>query len=135
MKLTHTIPVIFHNLRGYDSHLLLQELGRFKRELTVIPNNMEKYMSFSVGTVKKCYDYKTKDYVDKLRYDLRFIDSFQFMSSSLNNLVTDLKQGGMDKFKYVNQEFRQVFNENKELLERNGGTFTDEEIHEMTEMM
>src|SRR3989454_192059 len=116
MKLTHTIPVIFHNLRGYDSHLLLQELGRFKRELTVIPNNREKYMSFSVGTVKECYNYKTKQYEDKSRFDLRFIDSFQFMNSSLNNLVTDLKQGGMDQFKYVNQEFGQF----AELLTRKG---------------
>src|SRR3989454_286052 len=116
MKLTHTIPVIFHNLRGYDMHLLLQEVGRFKRELTIIPNNMEKYMSFSVGTVKKCYNYKTKKYEDKLRFDLRFIDSFQFMSSSLSNLVNDLKQGGMDKFKYMNREFGEF----AELLTRKG---------------
>jgi hypothetical protein len=105
LKLTHVIPVIFHNLRGYDMHLLLQEVGRFKRELTVIPNNMEKYMSFSIGTMKKCYDYKKKEYVDKLKYDLRFIDSFQFMPSSLDKLVEDLKEGGMEKFKYTNQEF------------------------------
>src|SRR5207244_11732624 len=102
MKLTHIIPVIFHNLRGYDMHLLLQEVGRFKRELTVIPNIMEKYMSFSVGTVKKCYNYKIKEFEDKLRFDLRFIDSFQFMSSSLDNLVKDLKQGGMNKCKNMN---------------------------------
>ena len=73
-------------------------------------------MSFSVGTLKKCYDKKSKEYEDKLRYDLRFIDSFQFMSSSLNNLVTDLKQGGMDKFKYMHQEFGQF----TELLTRKG---------------
>ena len=66
LRLTHTIPVIFHNLRGYDSHLLLQELGRFEREINVIPNNMEKYMSFSVGTVKQCWNFKSKSYVDKL---------------------------------------------------------------------
>ena len=116
LRLTHTIPVIFHNLRGYDSHLLLQELGRFEREINVIPNNMEKYMSFSVGTVKQCWDFKSKSYVDKLRYDLRFIDSFQFMSSSLNELVENLKQGGIDKFKYTTQKF----NEFTELLTRKG---------------
>ena len=73
-------------------------------------------MSFSVGTVKQCWDFKSKSYVDKLRYDLRFIDSFQFMSSSLNELVENLKQGGIDKFKYTTQEF----NEFTELLIRKG---------------
>ena len=52
LKLSHKIPVIFHNLKGYDSHLLMQEIGKFKRDLNVIPNNMEKYLSFSVGTEK-----------------------------------------------------------------------------------
>jgi len=49
LKLTDRIPVVFHNLRGYDSHLLMQELGKFKREIYVIPNNMEKYLSFSIA--------------------------------------------------------------------------------------
>src|SRR5206468_2676919 len=103
-KLSTIIPVIFHNLKGYDMHLLLQEVGRFKRELTVIPCNMEKYMSFSIGTMKKCWDYKKKEYVDKLKFDLRFIDSFQFMPTSLSNLVDNLKKEGLSKFKYLKQE-------------------------------
>ena len=56
---------------------------------------MEKYMSFSVGTVNQCWDFKSKPYADKLKYDLRFINSLQFLSSSLNELVEDLKQGGI----------------------------------------
>ena len=48
-KLTNTIPVVFHNLRGYDSHLIMQEMGAIADELNmrigVIPNNMEKYQS------------------------------------------------------------------------------------------
>ena len=44
MKMTKTIPVIFHNLKGYDSHLLLQELGKFNKKISVIPNNMQTYV-------------------------------------------------------------------------------------------
>lgn len=64
-KLTKKIPVIFHNLRGYDSHFIMQEIGKLGKEINVIPNNMEKYMAFLLGK------------------HLVFIDSFQFMLSSL----------------------------------------------------
>src|SRR5207249_7946615 len=56
-------------------------------------------MSFSIGTMKKCWDY-----VDKLKFDLRFIDSFQFMPTSFSNLVDNLKKEGLGKFKYLKQE-------------------------------
>ena len=50
------IPVIFHNLRGYDSHFIMQEIGAIVKKHTyknnkgediqmsinAIPNNMEK---------------------------------------------------------------------------------------------
>jgi DNA polymerase type B, organellar and viral len=39
----------------------------------------------------------------KLRHDLTFIDSFQFMNSSLKNLVKNLKAGELDKFKYIKE--------------------------------
>ena len=64
-RLTDKIPVIFHNLRGYDSHFIMQEIGKFKMDINVIPNNMEKYMAFMLGK------------------HLVFLDSLQFMSSSL----------------------------------------------------
>jgi len=116
LKLSHIIPVIFHNLKGYDMHLLLQEVGRFKRELKVIPCNKEKYMSFSMGSMKKCWDYKSKEYVDKLKFDLRFIDSFQFLSKSLSASVDNLRKEDLKKFKYLEQEI----DENIELLTRKG---------------
>ena len=51
------IPVIFHNLRGYDSHFIMQEIGAIvennkytnkkgketQMKINAIPNNMEKY--------------------------------------------------------------------------------------------
>ena len=66
---------------------------------------MVKYMSFSIGTVREEWDKKIKKLVDKLRFKLRFIDSFQFMNSSLSQLVDDLKKSELDKFKYINEEF------------------------------
>ena len=105
MKLTKTIPVIFHNLKGYDSHLLLPELGKFHKKISIIPNNMQTYMSFSVGHTTSYFDKKTGKQVDREYMNLRFIDSFGFMASSLNQLVIDLKQSGLDKFKNVSREF------------------------------
>ena len=105
MKLTKTIPVIFHNLKGYDSHLLSPELGKFHKKISIIPNNMQAYMSFLVGHTTSYFDKKTRKQVNREYMNLRFIDSFGFMASSLNQLVVDLKQGGLDKFKNVSQEF------------------------------
>ena len=105
MKLTKTIPVIFHNLKGYDSHLLLPELGKFNKKISIIPNNMQTYMSFSVGNKISYFDKKAGKPVEREFMNLRFIDSFGFMASSLSQLVVDLKQGGLDKFKNVSEEF------------------------------
>ena len=45
-QLTKKIPVIFHNLNGYDSHLIFSELNKFDMKITVIPNGLEKCMAF-----------------------------------------------------------------------------------------
>ena len=116
MKLTKTIPVIFHNLKGYDSHLLLPELGKFYKKISIIPNNMQTYMSFSVGNKTSYFDTKTGKQVEREYMNLRFIDSFGFMASSLSQLVVDLKQGGLDKFKNVSEEF----GSDTELMTRKG---------------
>ena len=84
-RISDKIPVIFHNLRGYDSHFIMQEIGKFKLDVNVIPNNMEKYMAFMLGK------------------HLTFLDSFQFMPSALDRLVSNLPLGS---FKYTNEEFK-----------------------------
>ena len=66
-KIPDHIPVVFHNLSGYDAHLFIKELGkRFnKNDIGVIAENKEKYISFNVkisvklagvtiNMVKKC---------------------------------------------------------------------------------
>ena len=65
---TTLIPVIFHNLKGYDGHLLMQAMARVRGEIKCIATNTEKYISFSLG-------------------NLRFIDSVNFLLSSLDKLV------------------------------------------------
>ena len=45
-QLTENVPVIFCNFRGYDSHLIFNELDKFDVKIKVIPNGLEKYMAF-----------------------------------------------------------------------------------------
>ena len=45
-QLTKKVPVLFHNLRGYDRHLIFRELDKFDVKISVIPNGLEKYMAF-----------------------------------------------------------------------------------------
>ena len=43
------IPIVFHNLSGYDAHLFIKELGkRFKNDIGIISENKEIYISFVV---------------------------------------------------------------------------------------
>ena len=49
VKLNHKIPDVFHNLKNYDSHLIMQKLSKFNFKINVIPNGLEKHMSFSIN--------------------------------------------------------------------------------------
>lgn len=92
------IPVIFHNLKNFDAHLLCQSIGSFKNHrIKCIPQTIEKYISFSIG-------------------NLRFIDSLGFLPSSLETLVDNLSQGSTQPFKHFNGEVQ----EHTELLLRKG---------------
>ena len=104
------IPVIFHNLRGYDSHFIMQNIAEIVKKhkyldkngqekqmnINCIPNNMEKYMAFMLGN------------------HLTFIDSMQFISSSLHKLVSNLTN---EAFNYTSEEFK---NEKFELMRKKG---------------
>ena len=46
LQLTQKVPVIFQNLRGYDYHLIFDELNKFDVKIDGIPNRLEKYMAF-----------------------------------------------------------------------------------------
>ena len=45
LQLTKKSSEIFHNLRGYDSHLIFSELDKCDVKISVIPNGLEKYMA------------------------------------------------------------------------------------------
>ena len=72
LKMSKKILVIFHNLRGYDSHLIIKEGSKFDVKVSVIPSGLEKYMAFTINR------------------NLIFIDGMQFMNSSFDSLVKNL---------------------------------------------
>ena len=81
--------MVFHNLSGYDSHLFIKNLGFTDGTIDCIPNNEEKYISFTKNTVVGSYT--NKEGKDKpIKHKIRFIDSFKFMSTSLESLVNNL---------------------------------------------
>ena len=95
-QLTKKVPVIFHNVKGYGSHLIFNELDKFDVKINIIPNGLEKYRVFFLSK------------------NLVLIDSMQFMSSSLDKHVKNLSD---EDFKYLVEEFG---SENLELLKQKG---------------
>ena len=76
------IPVIAHNMKNYDSHLIIKGYERgVSRNISVIPSNTEKFIAFQIGK-------------------LRFLDSFQFLTASLDKLVNSLPA---DAFKFTSK--------------------------------
>jgi hypothetical protein len=67
------IPVVFHNFHGYDSHLVCESIGQSvgAHQIKVIAETFERYKSMKVRQFK-------------------YIDSMQFMNSSLANLEKNL---------------------------------------------
>ena len=88
-KRSKHIPIFFHNLRGYDAHLIMRGIHRYagRKQIKVIPNNMEKYVSFQVGS-------------------LRFLDSLQFLGpgASLDALSKNLTE-----YPHLTEQFPRVW--------------------------
>ena len=78
------VPMFFHNFSGYDCHLPFEQLitsaYNLKLPINIIPKSLENYVSVQVGC-------------------LRFLDSYRFLSSSLQKLITSL-----DTFKYMDSQ-------------------------------
>ena len=81
--------MVFHNLSGYDSHLFIKNLGFSAGNIDCIPNNDERFISFTKRIQVGSYMSK-KGKNKPLYHQIRFIDSFKFMATSLDNLVNNL---------------------------------------------
>ena len=85
LKVTKKFPVIIYNLKSCDSHLIMQEIGKSDVKTSIIPSGLEKYIAFTINN------------------NLFFIDSMQFMNSSLDDaLVINLSD---NDFKHLSQKF------------------------------
>jgi hypothetical protein len=66
------LPIVFHNLRGYDGHIIIKEAFNIGNDnISAIPNSFEKFMTIKIG-------------------NLKFIDSMQFLNTSLEKLTENL---------------------------------------------
>ena len=83
-KASSFVPIFFHNFSGYDCHLIFEQLltQAYNQNYTptIIPKSMENYVSVQVGC-------------------LRFLNSYRFLSSSLQKLI-----GSIDTFKHMDSQ-------------------------------
>ena len=109
----HILPVIFHNLQGYDSHLFIKQLAKVSGGLSCIPSTEEKYISFSKKIVVDEYFSRKMGKPFPKKFEIRFTDSYKFLQTSLANLVSNLQPSD---FKNLNR----VIKHNTSLLTRKG---------------
>ena len=111
-KKPRILPVIFHNLQGYDAHLFIKQLAKIEGKLDCIPSTEEKYISFSKHI-------KVGEYRDAsgsrfpITFEIRFLDSFKFLQTSLANLVSNLQPDDFNSVKHA-------FKNNTSLVTRKG---------------
>ena len=84
LKIPRKLPIFFHNLQGYDGHIIFKEPNNFDVDISVIPKGIDKHMSI-IGN-----------------RHITFIDSLQFHNSSLDTLASNLNN---EDFKYLVLEF------------------------------
>ena len=116
MKKPKFIPVLFHNLEGYDAHLFIKNLGVSCGDIKCIPKTEEKYISFTKEIVVDEFTNKSGK-VKGIKRELRFLDSFKFAASSLDKLVKCL---GKDDFRNLDLATKHHTREQQELLRKKG---------------
>ena len=95
-KDSNFIPFAFHNFSKYDSHMFFKRLVDLKKDkvkFKIIPETNEEYIAVKYGCI-------------------RFIDSYRFLSESLDKLVKNLDEDDLkilkkefpDKWQYLNKK-------------------------------
>lgn len=76
------IPLVFHNAKGYDLHLLLKEITKeqYACKFEGIPNSSEKFLTFTIIP-------------PPTHKSIKIINSLRFMNGSLASLVENQKKG------------------------------------------
>ena len=80
------IPLFMHNARSYDSHFIIKNLHDSNAKVQVIPTNTEKFLAVQIDSI-------------------RFLDSCQFLSSKLDDLVFNMARDGTDNFVHTKRHF------------------------------
>ena len=85
LRMPRKLAIIFHNLEGYDGHLIFRELNDFKDiDIQVIPKTDERYMSIIVHN------------------NIIFLDSLQFLKAPFDILAENLEDSN---FNHLLSEF------------------------------
>ncbi|XP_071577592.1 uncharacterized protein [Temnothorax nylanderi] len=107
---SYVIPVFFHNLSGYDAHFIIKDMANnFEGGINLLQLTKETYISF------------TKNVREGVNWGnctkLRFVDSFKFLSTSLEKLASYLDR---DKLKIMRSEFSELSESDFDLVTRKG---------------
>ena len=87
LRQMYRVPVVFHNLKKYDGHIVTMAAAKYDEALSVIGESLESYKCISMGK------------------DVVFIDSLAFLGVSLAALVEGLKRSGEAKFTLTKRLF------------------------------
>src|SRR6266853_924188 len=97
-KQCNFIPVLFHNLSHYDGKLIAKEFSNFNVDIKVLPKSYENYIAFEVRS-------------------LRFLDSYRFIGSSLEEAAKSLKD---DDLKIMKDVFPDISKDTFDLIKHKG---------------
>ena len=95
------LPIFFHNFKQYDCHVLcVAGLGKMKGwQFNVIPQTTEKYIAL-IATFVARINKKTHK---PMMFQIKFLDSYQFLSNSLERMV---KMMDKSKFHYMKKYYK-----------------------------